>query len=48
MYSAYFVDTKDRTMWEREALEMFPEIVDQPQGGVGRSEGVSATPEEEA
>ena len=46
-YSACSVDTKGRTRWEREALEMFPEIADQPQGGIGRSEGVSATPEEE-
>jgi hypothetical protein len=42
------VDTKGRTRWEREVLEMFPEIADQPQGGVGRSEGAYATPEEEA
>ncbi len=46
-YSACSVDTKGRTRWEREALEMFSEIADQPQGGVGRSEGASATPEEE-
>ncbi len=47
-YSASSVDTKSRKRWEREALEMFPEIADQLQGGVGRSEGVSDTPEEEA
>jgi hypothetical protein len=47
-YSACSVDTKGRTRWEREALEMFPEIADQLQGDIGRSEGVSATPEEEA
>ena len=33
-YSACSVDTKGRTRWEKEALEMFTEIADQPQGGV--------------
>jgi hypothetical protein len=47
-YSTCSVNTKGRTRWEREALEMFPLIDDQQQGGVGRSEGVSATPKEEA
>jgi hypothetical protein len=28
VYSQWSVDTKGRTRWEREAQEMFPEIVD--------------------
>jgi hypothetical protein len=41
VYSQCSVDTKGRTRWEREAQEMFPEIVDQPQGGVGRDGGLA-------
>ena len=41
------MDTKGRTRWEREAQEIFPEIVDQPQGGVGRDGGVDDDPKNE-
>ena len=41
VYSQCSVDTKGRTRWEREAQEMFPEIVDQPQGDVGRDGGLA-------
>ena len=47
VYSQCSVDTKGRTRWEREAQEMFSEIVDQPQGGVGRDGGVDDDPEKE-